>query len=215
MRGWRYTGRIVIAVVSGWAKRKKIFRVQVFHDVCAKTNNKLPGFDSSQSATLFSSRFSLLQNQTLPFSTPPRTLKNKRNVRHLQILEHVYHWLVHTTLVSIKVKNAHRSKFSNLSNWKEEAWKNQGFNGIRWAFFTLIYNRSSNIWIISYILHITGFNRWWFAQFLHFGRLKRKSNHPIVSAACVTSTIYVTQEREQLRDHEMTAADKMFRVTWD
>ena len=29
------------------------------------------------------------------------------------------------------VKNDHRSKFSNLSNWKEEAWKNQGFNGIR------------------------------------------------------------------------------------
>ena len=28
-------------------------------------------------------------------------------------------------------KNDHRSKFSNLSNWKEEAWKNQGFNGIR------------------------------------------------------------------------------------
>ena len=25
----------------------------------------------------------------------------------------------------------HRSKLSNLSNWKEEAWKNQGFNGIR------------------------------------------------------------------------------------
>ena len=31
----------------------------------------------------------------------------------------------------IKVKNDHRSKFSNLSNWKEEAWKNQGFNGIQ------------------------------------------------------------------------------------
>ena len=30
-----------------------------------------------------------------------------------------------------KVKNDHCSKFSNLSNWKEEAWKNQGFNGIR------------------------------------------------------------------------------------
>ena len=28
----------------------------------------------------------------------------------------------------LKVKNDHRSKFSNLSNWKEEAWKkNQGF----------------------------------------------------------------------------------------
>ena len=31
----------------------------------------------------------------------------------------------------MKVKNDHRSQFSNLSNWKEEAWKNQGFNGIR------------------------------------------------------------------------------------
>ena len=31
----------------------------------------------------------------------------------------------------MKVKSDHRSKFSNLSNWKEEAWKNQGFIGIR------------------------------------------------------------------------------------
>ena len=31
----------------------------------------------------------------------------------------------------MKVNSDHRSKFSNLSNWKEEAWKNQGFNGIR------------------------------------------------------------------------------------
>ena len=31
----------------------------------------------------------------------------------------------------MRVKNDHRSEFSNLSNWKEEAWKNQGFNGIR------------------------------------------------------------------------------------
>ena len=27
-------------------------------------------------------------------------------------------------------------------------------NLLRWSFFTLIYNRSSNIWFISYILHI-------------------------------------------------------------
>ena len=27
-------------------------------------------------------------------------------------------------------------------------------NLLRWSFFTLIYNRSSNIWVISYILHI-------------------------------------------------------------
>ena len=31
----------------------------------------------------------------------------------------------------VKVKNDHRSKFSNLRNWKEEAWKIQGFNRIR------------------------------------------------------------------------------------
>ena len=32
----------------------------------------------------------------------------------------------------MKVKIDQCSKFSNLSNWKEEAWKkNQGFNGIR------------------------------------------------------------------------------------
>ena len=29
----------------------------------------------------------------------------------------------------MKVKSDHRSKFANLSNWKE-GWKNQGFNGI-------------------------------------------------------------------------------------
>ena len=33
--------------------------------------------------------------------------------------------------VYFEVKNDHRSKFSNLSNWEEEAWKHQGFNGIR------------------------------------------------------------------------------------
>ena len=96
-----------------------------------------------------------------------------------------------TNTISYKVKNDHRSKFSNLSNWEEEAWKklraSTGFepvtsaipvrcyrrghglkpwffqapsfqllkleNLLQWSFFTLIYNRSSNIWIISYMLH--------------------------------------------------------------
>ena len=31
----------------------------------------------------------------------------------------------------MKVMNDHRSKFSNLSSWKEKPEKNQGFNGIR------------------------------------------------------------------------------------
>ena len=36
-----------------------------------------------------------------------------------------------STIKLMKVKSDHRSKFSNLSNWKEEAWKkNQGFKGI-------------------------------------------------------------------------------------
>ena len=51
----------------------------------------------------------------------------------------------------MKVKNDHRSKFSNLSNWKEEAWKNQGFNGIRTR--DLIYNRSSKMNYFIYTSH--------------------------------------------------------------
>ena len=42
--------------------------------------------------------------------------------------------IIKTTCITkliVKVKNDHRSKFSSLSNWKEEAWKNQGFNRIR------------------------------------------------------------------------------------
>ena len=31
----------------------------------------------------------------------------------------------------MKMKSDHGSKFSNLRNWKEEARKTQGFNGIR------------------------------------------------------------------------------------
>ena len=31
----------------------------------------------------------------------------------------------------MKVESDQKLKFSNLSNWKEEAWKNHGFNRIR------------------------------------------------------------------------------------
>ena len=41
-----------------------------------------------------------------------------------------YIWNNSYIWTAVQVKNDHRSKFSNLSNWKEEAWKNQGFNGI-------------------------------------------------------------------------------------
>ena len=35
------------------------------------------------------------------------------------------------SVLNMKVKYDHRSKFSNLSNWKKPEKKNQGFNGIR------------------------------------------------------------------------------------
>ena len=35
----------------------------------------------------------------------------------------IYKFLKFLTWFMLRVKNDHRSKFSNLSNWKEEAWK--------------------------------------------------------------------------------------------
>ena len=53
----------------------------------------------------------------------------------------------------MRVKRDHRSKFSNLSNWKEEAWKNQGFNGIRTRDLrdtgAMLYQLSSTNWTDS------------------------------------------------------------------
>ena len=60
----------------------------------------------------------------------------------------------------MKVKNDHRSKFSNLSNGKKKPEKNQGFNGIRTrdprVTGALLYQLSYEVqkWIISYIIHI-------------------------------------------------------------
>ena len=70
----------------------------------------------------------------------------------------------------MKVKNDQRSQFSNLSNWKEEAWKKSGLqrdsnpwpssfqllkleNLLRWSFFTFIYNRSSKMNYFIYTSH--------------------------------------------------------------
>ena len=60
----------------------------------------------------------------------------------------------------MKVKNDHRSKFSNLSNWKEEAWKNQGFNGIR----------ASDLCITSAMLYQLSYEatHWEQGQFIEF-----------------------------------------------
>ena len=49
----------------------------------------------------------------------------------------------------IKVKNDHRSKFSNLSNWIEEAWKNQGFDWIRTRDFCEIPVQCSTNWAMK------------------------------------------------------------------
>jgi len=47
----------------------------------------------------------------------------------------------------MKVKNDHHSKFSNLSTWKEEAWKNLGLQR------DFSSTTAVQIWIVSYILH--------------------------------------------------------------
>ena len=53
----------------------------------------------------------------------------------------------------MKVKSDHRRKFSDLSNWKGEAWKkkNQGFNGIRTR---ELRDTGSMLYQLSYKPHI-------------------------------------------------------------
>ena len=63
-------------------------------------------------------------------------------------------------ILGIKVKNDHRSEFSNLSNWKEEAWKNQGFNGIRTRD---LCNTGAMLYQLSYEA-----TRWERGQFIEF-----------------------------------------------
>ena len=60
----------------------------------------------------------------------------------------------------MKVKNDHRSKFSNLTNWKEEAWKNQGFNGIRTPLKPWFFQASS-----FQLLKLENLLRWSFFTF--------------------------------------------------
>ena len=107
------------------------------------------------------------------------SLHSKRSIR-IDTYEPQERRSEEAAIVDIKVKNDHRSKFSNLSNWKEEAWKNQGFNGIRtrdlrdtgamlyqlgyeathreWGqfieFISLV--RSEMMWSIYEIIHIFG-----------------------------------------------------------
>ena len=96
------------------------------------------------------------------------------------VLWSIYEIIHICTAVIDEVKIDYRNKFSNLSNWKEEAWKNQGFNRIRtrdlrdtnamlyqlsyeathWKrgkYIEFIFSRTTavHIWMISYILHIT------------------------------------------------------------
>ena len=49
----------------------------------------------------------------------------------------------------MKVKSDHRSRFSNLSNWEEEAWKNQGLKGIRTRVTSAIPVRCSSYWAMK------------------------------------------------------------------
>ena len=63
--------------------------------------------------------------------------------------------LTFLTKGNLKVKNDQRGKFSNLSNWKEEAWKNQGF------YSTLFWFSSTNfvLWVHSQCMNCMTFYR--------------------------------------------------------
>ena len=61
----------------------------------------------------------------------------------------------------MKVKNDHHSKFSNWSNWLEEAWKNQGFNGIR---IRDLRDTSAMLYQLSY--EATHWERGQFSEFI-------------------------------------------------
>ena len=80
----------------------------------------------------------------------------------------------------MKVKEDHRSKFSNyLSNWKEEAWKIQGFNGIRTRDLrvtgALLYQLSyeATHWergqFIEFISPVRSEMMWSIHEIIHFG----------------------------------------------
>ena len=60
----------------------------------------------------------------------------------------------------MKVKNDHDSKFSNLSNWKEEAWENQGFNRI-WTHD--LHDKVAMLYQLSYLYEAT---HWEWGQFI-------------------------------------------------
>ena len=62
----------------------------------------------------------LLLNKPDSFGRQPSFFTPIRNL-HICGLHNLWKWRI----------TDHRSKCSNLSNWKEEAWKNKGFNGIR------------------------------------------------------------------------------------
>ena len=66
------------------------------------------------------------------------------------------------------MKSDHRSKFSNWSNWQEEAWKKKSglffrlhlSNRLNWKIYcddnsSLSFTTAVQIWIISHTLHIT------------------------------------------------------------
>ena len=113
----------------------------------------------------------------------------------------------------MKVKNDHRSKFSNLRDWKEEAWKNQGFNGIwtrdlrdtgamlyqmsyeatHWERGQLIefissreeWNDMKHIWNNSYLNCSCRWNR---RMMNDTAQVTRRENEPILNTSLNTNT---------------------------
>ena len=69
-------------------------------------------------------------------------------------------------ILFLKLKSDYRSKFANLGNWKEEAWKNQGFNGIRTRYLSST-NTGAMFYQLTYAKSFAYVNNmpWWLVNY--------------------------------------------------
>ena len=96
----------------------------------------------SRRATGFTGR-----QKTFPLHVDGQTRWTKSPLEPVSVLPTRWPlWNLQFTDCSKVNSDHHHSKFSNLSNWKEEAWKTQGFNGIRTCVLRVTSSRRSQVW---------------------------------------------------------------------
>ena len=93
-------------------------------------------------------------------------------------------------MYSLKVKSDHRSIFSNLSNWKEEAWKISGLqrDSNPWPPRYRCDARPAELWSHTYIFHIIS---------LH-GKVWTQEIDLAPHIGSEVNLVFTVQEKEQL-----------------